>query len=91
MALDVVALGAAKKYADGLSMREILPEDIQNAINEALAQAKESGEFKGDPGAKGDPGEPGEPGDDYILTEEDRQEITNNIINELPKWTGGVY
>jgi hypothetical protein len=37
MALDVVALGAAKKYADGLSMKKILPEDIQNAINEALA------------------------------------------------------
>ena len=88
MGLDVVALGAAKKYADGLSMKEILPEDILNAINEALAQAKESGEFKGDPGDKGDPGEPGQ---DYILTEEDRQEITNNIINELPKWTGGAY
>lgn len=88
MALDVVALGAAKKYADGLSMKEILPEDILNAINEALAQAKESGEFKGDPGDKGDPGEPGQ---DYILTKEDRQEITNNIIKELPKWTGGAY
>lgn len=88
MALDVVALGAAKKYADGLSMKDILPEDILNAINEALAQAKESGDFKGD---KGDKGEPGEPGQDYILTEEDRQEITNNIINELPKWTGGAY
>ena len=35
---------------------------LPEAVNEALAQAKESGEFKGEKGEKGDPGEPGEPG-----------------------------
>lgn len=41
----------------------ISQEDLQNATNEALAQAKESGEFDGPPG------------DDYVLTDADRQEI----------------
>ena len=38
-------------------------EDLPEAINAALAQAKESGEFKGDPGAPGEPGVPGDPGE----------------------------
>ena len=44
--------------------------DIPQTIDDALEQAKESGEFKGDKGDKGDPGEqgeqgePGEPGQD---------------------------
>lgn len=42
---------------------------LQEATNEALAQAKESGEFKGDTG------EPGKPGKDYILTQADKTEI----------------
>ena len=48
------------------------PDAIKNAVNEALAQAKASGEFKGDPGA---PGEKGADGNDYVLTEADKQEI----------------
>lgn len=42
---------------------------LPEAINTALAQAKESGEFKGDPG------QPGKPGNDYVLTEADKNEI----------------
>lgn len=41
----------------------ISQEDLQNATNEALTQAKESGAFDGPPG------------DDYVLTDADRQEI----------------
>lgn len=41
-------------------------EEVKTAVEEALTQAKESGEFKGD---KGDPGS------DYILTEADKTEI----------------
>lgn len=42
---------------------------LPEAINTALTQAKESGEFKGDPG------QPGKPGNDYVLTEADKTEI----------------
>lgn len=38
--------------------------DLSEAINTALAQAKASGEFKGEKGDKGDKGEQGEPGKD---------------------------
>ena len=38
-------------------------DNLQAAIDDALSQAKASGEFKGDPG------------DDYVLTEADKQEI----------------
>ena len=38
----------------------ISQDDLQEATNEALAQAKASGEFKGE---RGDPGEPGAPGE----------------------------
>lgn len=41
-------------------------DEVKTAVEEALTQAKESGEFKGD---KGDPGE------NYILTEADKTEI----------------
>ena len=39
---------------------------LPEAINTALARAKESGEFDGEDGA---------PGEDYVLTEEDKTEI----------------
>lgn len=40
--------------------------ELSGAVNDALAQAKESGEFNGSPGA---------PGLDYVLTEDDKIEI----------------
>lgn len=63
---------------------------LQEATNEALAQAKASGEFDGKDGKDGytpikgvdyfdgqpgQPGKDGEPGKDYILTEADKQKI----------------
>ena len=41
--------------------------------------------IRGEKGAKGDKGE------DYIITEADKQEIAESVINTLPKWTGGSY
>lgn len=73
---------------------------LQEATNEVLAQAKASGEFDGEPGAKGDKGDvgpagprgpQGAPGDDYVLTDEDMQEIAGKVLAALPTWTGGAY
>ena len=52
---------------------------IKEALEEALVQAKASGEFKGDPG------------DDYVLTEADKQEIaelTAQLV-DVPSGGGG--
>lgn len=43
-------------------------DELPQAIEDALAQAKESGEFDGPPGEKGDPGSPGEDGFSPIIT-----------------------
>lgn len=65
-------------------------EELPQAINEALAQAKASGEFKGEPGEPGKDGkdgqdgapgkdgadgQPGADGKDYVLTDADKTEI----------------
>lgn len=47
-------------------------EKLTEAINQALAEAKASGEFDGPKG---------EPGDDYILTESDKTEIAQKAAN----------
>lgn len=39
-------------------------------------------------GAKGDPGQPGQ---DYVLTAQDKQEIADIVLADLPTWTGGSY
>jgi hypothetical protein len=33
----------------------------------------------------------GEKGDAYILTESDKREIADSVLEALPKWTGGSY
>ena len=48
-----------KTDIEKLTQDKLDAEKLDEAINEALAQAKESGEFKGEKGEKGDPGEPG--------------------------------
>lgn len=59
--------------------------ELPTAINTALAQAKESGQFDGAPGVKGDPG------DDYVLTEADKEEIAEMAAElvEVPEGGGG--
>lgn len=61
---------------------------IETAVNKAIEKAKESGEFKGD---KGEDGKDGADGKDYILTEADKDEIADIVIDMLPKWNGGEY
>lgn len=60
-------LTIAGKAADAKAVGDVLKEKLDNtelnsAINIALAQAKESGEFDGESGIKGDKGDKGEPG-----------------------------
>lgn len=80
-------------------------ETLAGAVNDALAQAKESGEFDGKPGQPGKdgidgndgaPGAPGEPGRtpqkgiDYY-TEADKQEMVTAVLDAMPTWDGGAY
>ena len=51
--------------------------DISDQIEEALTQAKESGDFKGDKGDKGDDGK------DYVLTEADKEEIAEIAAEKI--------
>lgn len=47
--------------------------EITNIVNDALAQAKASGEFNGEKGDKGDPG------NDYVLTDADMAAIAGLV------------
>lgn len=81
----------------------ISQDKLQDATNEALAQAKASGEFDGKPGASayeiavkhGFVGTEEEwlaslNGEDYILTETDKAEIVSAVIAALPIYNGEV-
>lgn len=46
---------------------------------------------KGDTGATGPQGPQGEPGSDYVLTAQDKADIADIVLAELPTWTGGTY
>ena len=48
-----------KKETDDLLNEKLSTNDLDNAIDQALLEAKESGDFKGDKGDKGDRGEQG--------------------------------
>lgn len=47
---------------------------VKDFVNAALIEAKESGDFKGEKGDKGDP---------YTLTEADKTEITNKVLENF--------
>lgn len=67
--------------------------ELNTAVENALTEAKKSGEFDGEPGAKGDPGDDGYTpvkGTDY-WTEADKTEIVNDVLAALPTWEGGTY
>ena len=61
--------------------------ELPTAINTALAQAKASGEFDGEPGA---PGYTPVKGTDYF-TEEDKTELVNAVLAALPAAEGANY
>ena len=70
----------------------ISQDDLQEATNEALAQAKASGDFDGPQGPAGPKGEKGDPGDDYVLTEADKEEIAEMAAElvDVPDSGGNV-
>ena len=58
---------------------------VQEIVNDALQQAKDSGDFKGDPGERGEKGEKGDTpvkGIDYY-TEEEKKAFAKEIIKEI--------
>lgn len=82
-----------KQDIEQLTKEKLDASELPEAVNDALAQAKASGEFKGDPGEPGQPGHPGKTpikGEDYF-TDADKQEIaelTAPLVN-VPEG-GGV-
>lgn len=76
------ALNAAKEYTDekikGINSLPdinldsyVTDDELSDKVSEALTEAKNNGDFKG------------EPGDDYILTEQDKRDIVNIIVQEF--------
>lgn len=62
---------------------------LSTAVNEALAQAKASGEFDGADGQPGSAGYTPVRGVDYY-TEADKAEMVSSVISALPKYNGEV-
>ena len=64
--------------------------DLQEAVEEALKQAKESGEFDGPAGPQGETGPQGPKGDTgpaYTLTAADKISIAGSVKETLPTLT----
>jgi hypothetical protein len=79
-ATDEQIKAAIKEYLaeNGISAEDIgavSKEELKSAVDEALKQAKESGEFNGKDGVDGKDGQDGADGNDYVLTEADKIEI----------------
>ena len=70
--------------------KKVSTDQLNTAVENALTEAKNSGEFKGDPGAKGDKGDTPEKGVDY-WTAEDKAGIVSDVLAALPTWEGGEY
>lgn len=64
----------AKAVGDALA-KKLSTDALGDAVEGALRQAKESGEFDGD---------------DYVLTEDDKLQIASQVVNLLPKYAGEV-
>lgn len=71
---------ALKALIDGLQSGKLNATDLTSAINTALAQAKASGEFKGE---TGETGPRGPQGPAYTLTETDKALIVAQVIESL--------
>ena len=74
-----------KEDIEKLNTDKLDADKLTEAVNDALAQAKASGEFDGKDGADGQPGKDGK---DYVLTEADKQEIAGMV--EVPGNGGNV-
>lgn len=76
-------LKEANDAQDEQIAKKLNASELPAAINTALEQAKESGQFDGAPGA------PGEPGKDYVLTEADKEEIAEMAAEKVEVPEGG--
>lgn len=76
-----------KEDIDDLKKDKLDASKLPEAVNDALAQAKESGLFDGQPG---EPGPAGEPGKDYILTDADKADIAKLVEVPAPDSGGNV-
>lgn len=87
-------IGAASaEEVNQLSNDKLDKTALPTAINDALAQAKASGEFDGAPGKDGEDGKDGHTpvkGTDYY-TEADKAEMVDAVLAALPTWEGGSY
>ena len=64
---------------------EQLSAEVESDIEEALTEAKESGEFDGPPGPKGDKGDPGASGADFVT------DVGTENGWSYKKWNSGTY
>lgn len=77
----------ANATQDEAIAKKLNASELPTAINTALAQAKASGEFKGDPGEPGEDGKTPEKGVDY-WTAEDKAGIVSDVLAALPNASG---
>lgn len=92
---EAAQIAQNKEDIEKLTQNKLDADKLPEAVNDALAQAKASGDFKGDPGEPGKDGEdgkdgaPGADGKDYILTEADKQKIAEQASQmvEVPSAT----
>ena len=76
-------LNAQKEAIDA----KVGADELDAAVEDALTEAKNSGDFKGD---KGDKGDTPVKGTDY-WTAADKQGIVSDVLAALPTWEGGSY
>ena len=69
---------------------ELIENQFKNYIDSELTRAKNSGEFKGDPGQNGDPGYTPVKGVDY-WTAADQQAMVEAVLNALPIGEEAVF
>ena len=93
---------ASSEEVSKLSADKLDASKLPEAVSDALAQAKASGEFDGPVGPKGEKGEKGdtgalgpagktpEKGVDYF-TDADKSELVEDVLAALPTWEGGSY
>lgn len=76
--LTISGAAADAKAVGNELIKKLNADRLNGAVEDALRQAKESGEFDG------------EPGKDYVLTDDDKTEIAAQVVDLLPKYGGEV-
>lgn len=84
---EAAQIAQNKQDIETLNREKLDASKLPEAVNDALAQAKASGEFKGEPGKTPVKGIDYFDGDDYILTDTDKTEIAEQAAKmvEIPE------